>query len=316
MTDRRQSGWNKVYGWGLLCVSLMGLLVLSSTRPLKILPSASAKAEILQLEVAISQFQMAFGRYPPGFVVIKESPEDWAARDKRLIRRIWPSFDYTQEFDLNNDGDTDDVHTLSGAECLVFFLGGVTSPQDGILIGFSKEPTRPFSVLDENRWGPFYEFDYGRMVDVDDDGFSEVVSSHPGATTPIFYSGPLTKHGCDKRALNVFPPGDSRNLQSTYQKPGGLPWKLSTFQLICPGLDDQYGLGGVYYDADRSDSGFFESERTIECDNITNLSLTSPGPHNRVSMQDVITTLLACAVVIAFAAFGARLLIVSLRCID
>jgi hypothetical protein len=68
---------------------------------------------------------------------------------------------------------------LNGSECLAFFLGGIPL-SDGSggfgMTGFSKLPLNPFlspnstSAGANNRTVPNYEFNAGRLVDLDNDG--------------------------------------------------------------------------------------------------------------------------------------------------
>lgn len=152
------------------------------------------KTEMKQLDAGIAGFKGRFGVEPPSLVVIpnpSSSGVAWDAISKRRIRQIWPRFDF------NNSGGLDvgyfggrDYIVLSGAECLVFFLGGIRD-SNGVLTGFSKNPRTPFAlpggtVTATNR-DTFFEFDNSRLVDVDGDGFVEYLDTLPGQTTPYLY---------------------------------------------------------------------------------------------------------------------------------
>ena len=110
-------------------------------------------------------------------------------------------FDWNGDLNPTPVGATPHVFFLTGDECLVFFLGGIPTGQytdlsgtgnrpygvglnpksypPGVL-GFSKEPRYPMlppvgGTAGAGRDGPFYEFDNGRLVDRDNDGFWEFI---------------------------------------------------------------------------------------------------------------------------------------------
>lgn len=151
--------------------------------------NAQVSADIQTLTTGIAAFKQRFGVEPPSNIYLYETASGWtnssdpnAARSMTLIRQIWPQFDfaYTAEggaIDINGNGNTSDVISLSGAECLVFFLGGIPGPggtagtSNGPPMGFSPNPADPFNVtgvgasrqvVGTNR-ERFAEFDVSRL---------------------------------------------------------------------------------------------------------------------------------------------------------
>jgi len=125
--------------------------------------NAQVSAEIQSLSAGISAFKQRFGVEPPSSITLYEQGTTIAAagtgwnsdpRSMGLIRQIWPQFDFTYAayasqgnvVDINGNGTTNDVISLTGAECLVFFLGGVPSGSGGNPMGFSQNPADPFNV--------------------------------------------------------------------------------------------------------------------------------------------------------------------------
>src|SRR5262249_13745669 len=123
-----------------------------------------------------------------------------------VISRMWPMFDYTINHDFNLDGDTSDVITLYGSECLVFFLGGPTiytdANSDGLYTsgetvipvnGFSRNLADPFAPLPatgtSNREGPYYTFLPDRLVESSSNpkfyGYADPI---PGTQKPYLYA--------------------------------------------------------------------------------------------------------------------------------
>jgi len=262
-------------------------------------------AEIRAMDTALNDFKGEYGSYPPSRIVLYEAGEGTAdtirwdqhgvagsaedlerIRSRALIRSLWPSFDFTQTRDLDSSGTTTDVfHTLTGAECLAFFLGGMAGT-NGSPSGFSKNAADPFSTpaAGETRTGPFHEFNGSRLVDVDNDGIGEYVDPLPDQRTPYVYISSYSGRGYevgdtsittdDSIDLKVF--GDnSRNLNDVYRQGAGTlatPWKNRTYQIISPGYDNIYGDGGQF--TVEGTDALAESER----DNLTNFHTGSLAP--------------------------------------
>jgi prepilin-type N-terminal cleavage/methylation domain-containing protein len=147
---------------------------------------AQVSADILNLATGIAAFKQRFGVEPPSSIYLYEQASGWtnasdpnAARSMGLIRQIWPQFDFTygayasqsNAVDINGNGTTNDVISLTGAECLVFFLGGIPGGSGGPPMGFSQSPADPFNVpgvgaarqvVGTNR-ERFTEFDVSRL---------------------------------------------------------------------------------------------------------------------------------------------------------
>jgi prepilin-type N-terminal cleavage/methylation domain-containing protein len=237
---------------------------------------AAVSAEMTQLDQALATFKSTYGEYPPSSIFIPAQGGTWNVKSRAAISKIWPQFDFSSRGGLNN---ADRLH-LNGAECLVFFLGGiesgsVTAP---VLGGFSRNPLTPWTAS-ENPHGPFMEFDLGRMVDVDGDDAYEYLDALPSQETPILYlSTGGTRYNKDNDpALDDYdvhvtdinnPSVDPRDLKEVYMQANGkTPYRADSYQLISPGEDGEYGTGGTYTpDED------FPTDRRVEADNITNFS--------------------------------------------
>ena len=110
-------------------------------------------------------------------------------RSRLYLRRFWPRVDFDNgsiPFNFNNNGSSSEVLTINGSECLTFFLGGMPL-RDGNggygMTGFSKLPLNPFlppnpassTTGASNRSVPNYEFNTGRLVDLDGDGIPSYI---------------------------------------------------------------------------------------------------------------------------------------------
>lgn len=235
----------------------------------------AVQTEMKQVEQALATFESRFGVLPPSNLLIPASGDPWDAKSRAAVRAIWPQFDFAGRGGLAPAMFPTGKH-LNGAECLVFFLGGVEggSPGAAVIGGFSKNPRTPWQAA-ENPEGPFMEFDLGRIVDVDGDDLFEYLDRTEGQTTPLLYlssQGKRYNKTNDSAVLDdysVF--GDNtRNLQSVYlQADGNTPHRQDSYQLISPGEDGLYGPGGTFTPGEDLSGG---EARRPERDNITNFS--------------------------------------------
>jgi len=221
---------------------------------------ARVVAEIKQLEQALEAFATKYGEYPPSSLTIPIKNGSWSSADRAKVRTIWPEFNFAENGGLQNNGvgaNPGEIR-LNGAECLIFFLGGLqnrnlTTP---VLAGFSKNPSTPWTVS-ENPDGPFMEFDLSRLADIDGDLTFEYVDPLPEQTTPYLY---ISAAGKTMNRSNDATPDDydvfgdfdafgngQRDMSFCYmQLDGRNAQRKDAFQIISPGEDGEYGTGGVY----------------------------------------------------------------------
>ena len=270
---------------GVAAIALLFFLLAPFLRPQQRTVQRDLQADMDILNVGLTAFKVRFGVYPPSRVALYEQPDGWGedARSRGIIKRIWPRFSFSQPRDLNRDGDTDDSIKLTGAECLVFFLGGIadhrqTSPDVPNFLaprmGFSKDPSDPFKVDSSavsSRDGPFYVgFDVEYLVDLDKDGFAELLPARPKFEVPYVYLSSYGGTGYQKRDVKLYPQFGARNLRSFYttDTDGTRAHNEDSFQLICAGVDNLYGIGGHYQPEEADD--LLTGDRAPERDNITN----------------------------------------------
>src|SRR3954447_10020916 len=135
--------------------------------------NASAQAEINQMAAALAQFKTQYGVYPPSRLYLNESGDYSVAtmtanftglsaaaasslsqRSVSYLRRIWPRMTLSTtaitghplQYDFDGSGAVSPPKILQGAECLVFFLGGIPQVTDNGtfgVTGFAKDPVNP-----------------------------------------------------------------------------------------------------------------------------------------------------------------------------
>ena len=296
----------------LIVALLMGMLLAAVRGAMNTARVAAVTVEFKNLEKAITDFKAKYGADPPSRILLCENGLHWTTpsgsyptgfsaadltRSKVLIRQIWPDYHFPRTamevdandlVDFNKDGDTNDFIGLNGAECLVFFLGGIPD-QTGdagtpwAMLGFSANPEHPF-IKNGARIGPFYEFDLGRLVNFDGDSdlekMPEYKDSLPGQRNPILFASSYGGRGYrDADVQLVSSPGSSdfayyyRRYTGTYPATpanfnAARAFNEKSYQLISPGFDGEYGTGGLLSgDMELLDP---QPARSAERDNITN----------------------------------------------
>jgi prepilin-type N-terminal cleavage/methylation domain-containing protein len=262
----------------LIVISIIGILIAL------LLPAVSSvfgkakeakvRAEITGLGNAVDGFKGSFNVHPPSSITLYENGAAWTANNatanasRAAIKQIWGlefNFALNRNFNAHlGDTDTNDTITLTGSECLVFFLGGMpsgNSTSGWILNGFSKSKANPLRIVTSGQVRFFTEWDTGRLKDSDGDGFpeySDIFNESSGGKPYLYIS--TTRTGSYPTGSVLYHQGNTNN-----------PWKAGAFQIISPGRDHEYGSGGKYTEATGAN-------RANEKDNITNFSAGVLGP--------------------------------------
>ncbi len=267
---------------------LMGLLLPAIQRVRITARVQEVKTDMEKLDTGLTQFKQRFGVEVPGSLAFCETATLWTSnsdtqRSRAIIRQMWPQFNFSQNVDINGDGTSSaQPIELDGAECLVFFLGGLRDPNSGALVGFSRNPQNPFAT-GGNREGPFTELKPARLCDVDNDQMREYLDPIQGQTNPYLYFANGFRVRQDTATPTEWVNADNwgtasaqQRMKRAYYLPGininwpagpaaSTPHNKSTYQLISPGFDKAYGDGGAFNTQD--ETGLTNGE---DRDNITN----------------------------------------------
>lgn len=254
---------------------LVGILIPAIQQARKNARVGQMQVDIQKVESGLAEFRAIYGWDPPSKITLYEDSAGWAGDpvSRSWIQRFWPSFDfgYTASggsLDINRDGDSADVLTLGGAECLVFFLGGLPEPGASAPNGFAKNPAYPFAAGGA-REETFMEFT--NIVVSPTSGMLIYLGPLNGQTAPVLYcssnggTGYLDANTGDGPTNDLIV-GTTDDLDSVYLDATGEPYKKTSFQIINPGFDNLYGAGGPF------DPGNTSSLAPADYDNVTNFT--------------------------------------------
>ena len=138
------------------------------------------------------------------------------------------------------------------------------------------------------RLGPFLEFNVSRLQDGNGNGVDEYLDPLPSQTQAYLYFSSYDGRGYECLDWNLIAgltdvyrqtagetdlDGDcvldtAEDLNSNGRFDFGSPWNQKSFQIISPGFDTAYGVGGVF-DPDTVNTVLLGT-RDVERDNITN----------------------------------------------
>ncbi len=239
---------------------LLGLLTPSLMSVFGVARESQVQTEIRSLEQGIAAFKAQFGVNPPSSITLFEKPSQTLAADRATLRSIWTRFDFTDgyTYDWNGNGTKGESNTsvtLRGAECLVFFLGGMraydssTSTLLNAMSGFSRNPASPFAVqgVGELRDGPFFDFKSSRLVASNNYSnflvYIDPLPGHAAPYAPYFYASANEGRGYVASDLTN---GTGSTLTNAYYISTTNYLNPRTFQIISPGADHLFGSGGLY----------------------------------------------------------------------
>lgn len=300
----------------LIIAALAGLLLPAIRAARINAQTAEVRQEISQLEAAIADFKAEFGQDPPSTIQLFETGNPsaqtgWytntplARQSRATIRALWPKFNFTASpgVDLNGNGSYGDSFILKGDQCLVFFLGGMYNSTSGVLQGFSTNSANPFTTGAGTRIGPFFQFNPSRVrtsipgltYSAPLTNFPVYVDTLPSQTRPYLYASSYNGRGYKEyiNSSSSWTDGDLDTAATLAENPNGMSvyriaikpnataaekaaWLPNKFQIISPGFDNKYGIGGPFL----PDGGIPlpnrvaplapNGNRSVERDNITN----------------------------------------------
>jgi type II secretory pathway pseudopilin PulG len=203
--------------------------------------------EIKQLSSALETYKQQKGEYPPSFGersggnliygVTSGSPSRYTSAVERHLQRCYPRFTNKNIFYNGVSGGFPGASAIDQGEALTFWLRFVgTNPENPV------DMTSTRNV--------FYEFDERRLVDYDGDGIPTYRPRYCRDTDYIYMESRCYSSYVQN---NSYARADGPVLQQVvpYGTNPTTPVNPNTFQIICAGLDGDFGplpslAGGVY----------------------------------------------------------------------
>jgi len=213
--------------------------------------SLRTQNDITQLSNALQNFKQKYGLYPPSYIIlgstrkiIEEAPAVQDGDGKTslaYLEQIWPRLDWSgNSGELNWGGEQGEgpfgPHYLEGDQCLVFFLGGITSEKG--CQGFSTNPKNP--TLTGGDRVSFFEFYSSRLHKrTKDNRFASYLDNFGKGSPYIYFSSGKRHNDYDEvhQVLGVRPYFCIEDGVKSFHN-------SKTFQLISAGPDNKFGPGG------------------------------------------------------------------------
>ena len=228
---------------------LMSLLTVAIFSAWETAKGMRLSTDVKLITGSLESFRTIHGSYPPADL---RNPDDASSDVYRFVHKTWPRYDMSNlEADLTARINAYDPAVFDPARSLVFWLSG-----------FSPDPTDPFKVVGPRT--PIHTFDPDRLVDgmflsYGPELFTD--ESDAGYTARKWDFTDTNSDGTRQLGETDFEPYpmdkaylyfDLGSYGEAYAAaggafnsyPGGAP---DTFQIICSGMDDKYGSGGLTY---------------------------------------------------------------------
>jgi prepilin-type N-terminal cleavage/methylation domain-containing protein len=220
-----------------IIVVLIGLMLPAIFRAMEQVKNVQARAEISQLAAGLEAFKSNRGvDYIPATLNLASSSD---AETSKFLTRCWPRINIISTMSSGNWPRS----TLQGYQVMVFLLGGNQKTVGTVRVveGFSTDPSNP-SAAGGARIGPFYDFKPERLAGTHTAGFYYLDCY--GLNQPyMFFSSGILPNGYAAGA--VTPPGSSTAV-APYRVDNTRFWKPDSYQIICAGINGQFGPGGVW----------------------------------------------------------------------
>jgi prepilin-type N-terminal cleavage/methylation domain-containing protein len=246
---------------------LVGLLLPAVMKVLGTLPRLQTSVEIGEMDTAMGSFMADYNLQnpPPSSLYLNETGQYNLsnAPDQATVRFLqrWfgKNFNWKAPCDWNGNGTTNEAYTLTGQQCLVFYLGGIPT-YSGTTIGMTGfSPNVQFSTANpygpaspatpgSTRKGPYFNFKASRLVMA---GHFPVYID-PWKVTAITMWAPARGQAfaffSSQGKMNGYTAGDCGGIAYPYYEPlaSGLPNYANSnrYQILSAGADGVFGGTG------------------------------------------------------------------------
>ena len=218
------------------------------------IPEVQTRTEIGEMETALNAMMSDFklSTPPPSSLLLQSNVANYAAGDPSLafLKKMFGK--NLGALGAINWGGTDGT-TLTGEQCLVFYLGGINNGQG--LSGFSYNTMNPYPVpgSGQRTHGPYFTFKTNRLVP-GPNGFLVYIDAWQSKTSPTAALGgsPYTYFSSQGITNNPLY-GLNPYTNTTSSGYGAVPYvntvnsqftNPNTFQIISAGRNGMFGTSG------------------------------------------------------------------------
>jgi prepilin-type N-terminal cleavage/methylation domain-containing protein len=206
--------------------------------------ATTTNIEIREMATGLENFKAKYGFYPPSKVTLTTSKDTCDA----IISQMWPNIDHASAIGAGGLGLSGPV-TLTGDQCLVFFLGG-TQDSDGCK-GFSTSSRNPFQRTGE-RNPPLFKFKTQRLFTRPGssffsygDGFYKLNVNQAEQITYYAYFAPVKGVGYVETHCNA--QGDYKgNTPKPYKDAASAYLNRQSFQILSAGKNTLWGTARLW----------------------------------------------------------------------
>jgi prepilin-type N-terminal cleavage/methylation domain-containing protein len=242
----------------MIVIAIIGILV--SLLMVAVVPIMSRGPELVtwndisQLGNALEDFRARFKNYPPSQIFLSNNYNDYPGvhdADLAWLNKLFPSLSSFWPLPANQTaidwtggagGMPVGGVTLQADQCLVFFLGGISTPDGQGVNGFSTNPTNP-AQQGGDRIGPFFEFQTVRLFKRAGSPFFSYQDGWKKLQPYLFFSSGKKRNGYQDADATL---GVAPYYEATGPKRYVNP---STYQIISAGRDSKLGAGGQWTSA-------------------------------------------------------------------
>ena len=203
---------------GILAALMSGAMVAVRARVQK----AAISAELKQLEMALEAYKTTYGEYPP------DGTDAVAVR--RHLAKAYPR--------VTNLA----APAIKPETALVFWLGGPIVK--GRPVGFSKNPTKPDLTGTDTttpRNAPLFDFNPAQFGTVT--GTLATYTAKTGGSPYVYFRAKISNGTTTYATAYSFSDSGTTTQIAPYKK-GTVWYGENRFQILSPGLDGKYGIGG------------------------------------------------------------------------
>jgi prepilin-type N-terminal cleavage/methylation domain-containing protein len=239
----------------------------------------TVRNDLQQLASGVESFKAKFKVYPPSRMFLSNNWNDYQGSALGLQSLAWlnqmfprlgtvwnASTPTVAGLDWSGNGTMPQGGvTLEGDQCLVFFLGGITTPDGTGVNGFSTMPTNP-TLQTGDRIPPFFNFTGGRLYQRGCLGGSVAANNNANAARVtvsffsfkdawaqqpyLFFSSNKTYNGYsinDSVALLQYNSTNSVTVSPYFQSNNPVRFvNPNSCQIICAGQNGAFGQGGLW----------------------------------------------------------------------